>query len=136
MKQQAGIWIDSKKAIIVKLQEHTEKVETIESNIENRIYHDKEGYKGSFSGSQHINKEKTFDEREKHQTNEYIKKIVEHLTAVDDLYIFGPSMIKIILKKEIENNKTNTINIDSIEPSEQLTTNQIISRVKQYFTNK
>jgi predicted methyltransferase len=49
MKKQTGIWIDSTKAIIVTLQDGKEAVSEIQSDLENRVYHDQEGDKGSFS---------------------------------------------------------------------------------------
>ena len=54
MKKQAGIWIDSTKAIIVTLDGKNESIKEIQSDLENRVYHDKEGDKGSFFGGQHI----------------------------------------------------------------------------------
>ena len=48
MKKQAGIWIDSTKAIIVTLDAGKEYITEIQSELENRVYHDKEGDKGSF----------------------------------------------------------------------------------------
>jgi hypothetical protein len=63
MKKQTGIWIDSTKAIIVTLQDG--KKQLVKSNLifENRVYHDQEGDKGSFSGGQHMDSQKSFDER-------------------------------------------------------------------------
>ena len=48
MKKQAGIWIDSTKAIIITLDGGKEHITEIQSELENRVYHDKEGDKGSF----------------------------------------------------------------------------------------
>ena len=73
MKKQTGIWIDSTKAIIVTLDGGKEHITEIQSDLENRVYHDKEGDKGSFFGNQHMDSQKTFDERRKHQTNAYLK---------------------------------------------------------------
>jgi hypothetical protein len=38
-------------------------VSEIQSDLENRVYHDQEGDKGSFSGGQHMDSQKSFDER-------------------------------------------------------------------------
>jgi len=43
MKKQTGIWIDTSRAIIVTLDGGKEKITELESDIENRIYHEKEG---------------------------------------------------------------------------------------------
>ena len=74
MKKQTGIWIDSTKAVIVTLNDGKEFICEIQSDLENKVYHDKEGDKGSFQGNQHINSDKTFEERRKHQMNNFLKR--------------------------------------------------------------
>jgi hypothetical protein len=88
-----GIWIDSTKAIIVTLEDGKEAVSEIQSDLENRVYHDKEGDKGSFGG-QHMDSQKSFDERKKHQINSYLKDIISNVNESDELYIFGPAETK------------------------------------------
>ena len=62
MEKQVGIWIDTKKAIIVALEGHKEeKITEIDSEIENRIYHNEESNKGTFTGSHQSDSETKFD---------------------------------------------------------------------------
>lgn len=100
MKKQTGIWIDSTKAIIITLQDGKEAVSEIQSDLENSVYHDKEGDKGSFSGGQHMDSQKSFDERKKHQINTYLKDIISTVTDSDELYIFGPAETKTKLEQK------------------------------------
>jgi len=133
MKKQTGIWVDSKKAIIVTLQNGQEQTDIIESNLENRIYHDKEGDKGTFNGTRHSNNEKKFEERRSNQMNDFIKQITSHIAAADEIYIFGPAETKIKLKTEIENDKHLIEKLVKVEASDQITTNQIVAKTKEYF---
>jgi hypothetical protein len=55
--------IDSTKAIIVTLQDGKEAVSEIQSDLENRVYHDQEGDKGSFSEVSTWTHKSPFDER-------------------------------------------------------------------------
>ncbi len=100
MKKQTGIWIDSTKAIIVSLEDGKETVTEIQSNLENRVYHDKEVDKGSFFAGQHIDSQKSFDERKKHQINSYLKDVISTVNGADELYIFGPADTKTKLEKK------------------------------------
>lgn len=134
MKKQTGIWVDSKKAVIVTLQNGGEKTDIIESNLENRIYHEKEGDKGTFNGVHHSNNEKKFEERRKHQMNDFLKQITTHISNADEIYIFGPAETKIKLKTEIENDNNLIEKLTKVEASEQITTNQIIAKTKKYFS--
>lgn len=76
MKKKTGIWIDSSKAIIVTLSEGKENITEIKSDIENRIYHEKEGDQGSFMGSRHLNNEKKFEERKRRQVDSFLKNVI------------------------------------------------------------
>jgi hypothetical protein len=49
MKRQTGIWIDSSKAIIICLDGKKESITEIDSDIENKTHHHKEGNKGTFT---------------------------------------------------------------------------------------
>lgn len=134
MKTQTGIWIDSTKAVIVTLNEGKESVTEIQSDLENKVYHDKEGDKGSFFGHQHINSEKTFDERKKHQMNTYLKDVISNVNEADEIYIFGPAETKTKLQQKINSEKTDIASkLKSVEPAESMTSNQIIAKVKKFY---
>ena len=51
MKKQTGVWIDTSKAIIVKLENKQEYIVEIKSDIENRVHHKNIGNTGTFSGT-------------------------------------------------------------------------------------
>lgn len=134
MKKQTGIWIDSRKAIIVTLNNGKETVTEIESDLENRIYHDKEGDKGSFIGHQHIDSQNTFDERRKHEINNYFKEIIAKINDTDELYIFGPAETKTKLEHKINIEKsTLPSKLKLVETSDSMTTNQIVAKVKKFY---
>ena len=133
MEKQTGIWIDGSKATIITLSNGSEQVHTIESQLENRIYHDKEGDKGSFMGAHHISHEKKFEERRKHQLNNFLKEITSFVADTSELYVFGPAETKIELKKMIGDNKTLAKTLKKIESADHMTQNQIIAKVKDFY---
>lgn len=134
MKKQTGIWIDSSKAIIVTLSEGKENVTEIKSDIENRIYHEKEGDKGSFMGSRHINNEKKFEERKKHQISNFLKNVINQIKHDDELYVFGPAEIKTKLKQQIENEGTVLSNkLKSVETADNMSPNQLVAKVRSFY---
>ena len=134
MKKQTGIWIDGSKAIIVTLFGGQESIKEIESDIENRIYHEKEGDKGSFMGSRHINNEKKFEERRKHQTDSFLKSVLEQIKHDDELYVFGPAEIKTKLKQLIEKKGNGVVNkLKSVETADSMSLNQVVAKVKKFY---
>jgi hypothetical protein len=134
MKKQTGIWIDSKKAIIVTLNGGKEMISEIQSDLENKVYHDKEGDKGSFIGHQHINSDKTFEERKKHQMNTYLNDVISTVNGSDELYVFGPAETKTKLQQKIFESKSNNVEkLKSVESADNMTQNQIVAKVKQFY---
>ncbi|MBI2271424.1 MAG: hypothetical protein HYU69_13860 [Bacteroidetes bacterium] len=134
MKKQTGIWIDGSKAIIVTLFGGQESIKEIESDIENRIYHEKEGDKGSFMGSRHINNEKKFEERRKHQTYSFLKSVLEQIKHNDELYVFGPAEIKTKLKQHIEKEGNGVVNkLKSVKTADSMSLNQVVAKVKKFY---
>jgi hypothetical protein len=134
MKKQTGIWIDSSEAIIVTFNDGQEEITEIKSDLENKVYHDKEGDKGSFYGNQHINNEKTFEARKNHQLDEFINGVLSHVKETDELYVFGPAETKIKLRQKIEDSKSQPkFKLRSVEPSDSMTRNQIVAKVKSFY---
>ena len=134
MKKQTGIWIDTSKAIIVTFTDGKEHITEIESGIENRIYHEKEGDKGAIMGSHHLNNERTFDERKEHQFDHFLNGVLSHIKESDELYVFGPSETKIKLKQKIDDGKTIADNkLKSVEKADSMTLNQVVAKVKKFY---
>ena len=135
MKRQTGIWIDSTKAIIVSLQGKKESITEIDSDIENKSHHNREGNKGTFSGEHHSTNETQFDNRIKEQTGHYMDAIIDYVKKSDELYIFGPSGAKTELKKRIETeNKIPPNKLKEVTSADKMTINQIVDHVRDYYT--
>lgn len=133
-KTQTGIWIDASKAVIISFSGGVKTVTEIEADIENKVYHYGEGDKGFFSGSQHISREKTFEERKKHQTNAYLEDIIDRIAGDDEIYIFGPAETKTLLEKKINSEKNRVHGeIKKVETADKMTLNQMVKTVKEFY---
>ncbi len=135
MEKQVGIWIDSKKAIIVTLDgQKEEKITEIDSEVENSVYHNKEGNKGTFSGSHHGKSETKFDNRKKEELNYYLKSVMNYIKKSDYLYIFGPGETKTKLEQKIHDDKSlGKINLKAVETSDNMTLNEIVAKVRDFY---
>lgn len=134
MKKNIGIWIDSKQAVIVKLSNNKHTIKTIESNIVFRERVEGETKKFGRFGGQYLTYEKNRENKQKLQTNEFIKNLFKEISNCDSFVIFGPSKMKKIFKKEIKNNMLLAPKLLGVFKSEQLTENQIVALVKDYYT--
>jgi hypothetical protein len=135
MEKKVGIWIDSKKAIIVSLDgQKEEKITEIDSEVENSVYHNKEGNKGTFSESHHSDSETKFDNRKKEELNYYLKSVINHINKPDYLYIFGPGETKTKLEQKMHDEKSlNKTNLKAVETSDNMTLNEIVAQVKDFY---
>ncbi len=135
MEKQVGIWIDTKKAIIVTLDgQKKERITEIDSEVENRVYHQKEGNKGTFSGSHHSNSETKFENRKKEEMDYYLNAVIAYIKGSDYLYIFGPAETKTILEKKFLEGKSNSkINLKAVETADKMTLNEIVAKVKDFY---
>jgi hypothetical protein len=135
MEKQVGIWIDSKKALIVTLNgKKEERITEIDSEVENTVYHNKEGNKGTFSGSHHSDSETKFDNRKKEELNYYLKSVMSNIKGSDYLYIFGPGETKTNLEQKIRDEKwLGKTNLKAVETSDNITVNEIVAQVKDFY---
>jgi len=135
MEKQVGIWIDSKKAIIVTLDgQKEEKITEIDSEVENSVHHNKEGNKGTFSGSHHGDNETKFENRKKEELNYYLKSVISHINKPNYLYIFGPGETKTKLEQKIGDDKSlGKTNLKAVETSDNMTLNEIVAKVRDFY---
>jgi hypothetical protein len=134
MKRQTGIWIDTSKAIIVTLEGgKDEKISEIDSDVENSVYHDKEGSKGTFSGGHHGNSESKFENRKKEQLDFFIKEVLSYVKGADELFVFGPAETKIRLEQKIQDEKMFTNKLKAVETADKMTLNEIVAKVKKFY---
>ena len=135
-KKQTGVWIDFSQAIIITLFDGKENITEIKSGIENKVYHDDEGHKGTFSGSRHGFNEQKFNERSKNQLNSFLNNVLSQVKESDELFIFGPAETKTKLQDIIYHQKLIDIHkLKSVQTASKMTPNQILANVKNFYKN-
>lgn len=129
-----GIWVDHKEAIIVLVENAETSIEHVESNTESH-FRPTGGWKSSGTNvAQSVSKEQTADERKKHQLHDFYQMIIKKADKGEKIFIFGPGEAKCELKKEIEKIKGQHGRIAAVETSDRLTENQIVAKVKLFFS--
>ena len=136
MEEKIGIWLDLRSAFIVFLKEEKGKISTrfklIESDIPSKRA--KGGARSSVPwGPMHkVAEDKLLDKRN-FRIKEYMEEIKSEIKKGKELYIFGPASAKEELKKSIYNDPNCKINILKIETADQMTENQKVARVREFF---
>jgi len=128
-----GIWLDKDKALIVTIDNNTEHLSTISSNIEHYRAYGGSGtrFKG---GPQDVVQDSKYLERQKHQLKNYFKNIVEEIIDTDALVIFGPAETNERFAKELQENY-NTLNtkVKGVKKADSMTDNQVKAWVRDFF---
>ncbi|MDP3314240.1 hypothetical protein [Lutibacter sp.] len=133
MKNNIGIWLDTSQAFVInKLGD----IKTIASEIEFREREAGESKKFGRFGNQYMTYEKNRENKRINLTNLYFKKIVAEIEECESVILFGPSLIKNQLGKEIVNNKRLEPKLKGIFNAELLTQNQLVAWVKDYYKPK
>jgi len=133
MKKYTGIWLDHMDALLVHVEGKNISVEHLESGAESR-YKPSGGWKaGGTSVAQSVVREKSAEESRMHQYRAFYRQIIELLAGSDAIAVFGPGEAKTELAKEIGAVHGMQEKIRSVEPSDRMTENRFVAKVKDYF---
>lgn len=137
MKNNIGIWLDSRKAEIFtyKSLEENPEVQVIRSNINESKPHGGSRSKQPYGPMDTVSESK-FTEKRKHQEADFFENIFKALPEVKDLYIFGPSVTKqkfaAYLKETPQGRNLKLI----VENSDHPTQNQKQAEIREHYVLK
>lgn len=129
----AGVWIDSKKAVIVTLLNQQERMEKVYSEIESRKRIPGEGKQYTRMGKQYFSFEKKEEEKSNHQMKSYFQQVIKKIIGINDLIIMGPASSKLGLEKELLKSKAGIPIHVKVITAGRLTERQIVAAIKRYF---
>ncbi len=135
MKKQAGIWIDTQKAFVVILNGDSPVTKTIHSGIESKVRIPGESKEYTRFGNQYYDNESKKEERVKHELKTFLRDVVNEIKNTDEVLIFGPAGMKKELEKSVLNEKNIRASIRAVQAADSMTDNQMIARVKTFFSS-
>ena len=120
-KQQAGVWIDNTKAVIIT---HTPENEAGAYSIKEKI----KASEAHAGGSEH-----SMNNARQTDLLKYYKSLSSRLVAYDELLVFGPGMSQEQFGNHLEGNAQFKGTKVTINSTEQLTDPQMIAKVRDFF---
>jgi hypothetical protein len=129
-----GVWIDQKEAnIITVVDEKSVSSKTIYSDVETRVR--VEGEKKQFGrfGDQYLVDEKGKKNRVEEYTGRFLSKVVKEFKDADQIMIFGPAQTKKKLEKLMLEDPALNAKLKETLVSDNMTDNQKMAYVKNYF---
>ena len=124
MKSAVGLWIDHRKAVVVRIIDKLEEIKVITSNVDKHIRFSGEAQKQAEEDQQ--------DRRFRNQLNQFYDGVISFLRGAESILIIGPGKAKLEFKKRLET-ETQSGRIVGLETVDKMTDNQIVARVKGYF---
>ena len=128
-----GIWLDKKKARIIRIEAENVFMETVVSEVED--YHIQGGSGTKLKGGpQDVVQDSRYLEREKHQLKAFFKEIASKMKDANAIVLFGPAQAKDKFYKELqENYKDINAKVKAVKPADNMTDNQVKAFVKDFF---
>jgi len=120
MMKQVGVWIDHRKAIIVRVRDDVEEIHSIASDMEKHV---------RYAGGE---PEDRRDRRFANHLNEYYSKVISFLQDADSILILGPGEAKGEFEKRLRSEPFGAL-IVGVETADKMTYHEIAARVREYF---
>lgn len=124
MKNNVGLWIDHRKAVLVSLTDKAEVIRRIISHMEKHVR-----YSG---GAEKASAEDQRDMRFTGHLNKYYDRVVSYICDADSILILGPGEAKVELRTRLES-KALGGRIVGMETVDKMTDNQIVAKVRHHF---
>jgi hypothetical protein len=135
MHNQAGVWLDHRRAVIVVLSADGEHCHEILSKVEKHL---ERGGDRPMHGSYEAHQVPADDSRQRALTNElnaYFDAVIAALRPFAPLLLFGPGEAKGELHARLIKMKLGAA-VAAVETEDKMTNPQIIAKVRSYFGEK
>jgi stalled ribosome rescue protein Dom34 len=125
MKNEVGLWIDHRQAVIVSNLDQQEEIKRISSDGASHTG----GENGPHSDT---TSEDRIDRREGEQLDRFYDEVIAELKDATSILIIGPGEAKGELQKRLESHAHSTATI-TVESADKLTDPQIAAEVRKHF---
>lgn len=126
-----GVWIDHKKAIVVRITDNGEEIRTLMSKVEKQLRRTGDSpMKGTYEPQMVLEDDNQQRAHTDHLNVYYDAVIAAFLRDAESILLLGPGEAKGELKKRLEKNKHNKCTI-TVETVDKMTDRQIAAKVRQ-----
>ncbi len=127
----AGVWIDHREAIVVKVTDEGTETVRVDSEFESQPRRSSDHTSGNFESLQ-VQSDDTRERRKNADLNHFYDEVISHFDQAKSLYIIGPGEARTELRKRLES-KHQSAGKCVIEATDKLTPPQIVARVSAHF---
>ena len=127
-----GLWIDHKKAVIVRLDDKGEEIQQVESGVGRRVRYRGATHPKTPYSSQYQQGDDQLDNQFTEHLNKFYEKVISHVRDADAVLILGPGEAKAEFEKRLTQRRVR-VRIAAIETAGKMTVRQIAAKVRDFF---
>jgi stalled ribosome rescue protein Dom34 len=132
MKKLIGLWIDRKKAMIMILEDKKEKIQQIQSNLEQNTRFRGGARAKTPYGAQFFAAEDQKDRHMGEMLKKYYEEVIANIRDAASILILGPGEAKYEFEKRLRHEHLMR-KVAVIEAADKLTERQFAAKVRRYF---
>lgn len=133
MRNATGVWIDHRRAVIVKLAPNGDEITGISSDVERHPGHDPSI--SAPTGHHEDRKVKATDSQQREFTahlDRYYDEVVAVVREAESILVFGPGEAKGEFRKRLDHAKLGG-RVVAVETTDKMTDHQIAAKVRDFF---
>jgi stalled ribosome rescue protein Dom34 len=133
MTSKIGIWIDHRRAVLVRMQPGDAEVQEVESDIEKHVRESGGAHGSTPFASQHGLSGNKQDGRYYQHLERYYDRVIDQLSDAESIWVIGPGEAKLEFMRRIERNPALHRKVGGTETADKLTTPQLVALVRGHF---
>lgn len=134
MKNEVGLWVDHRKAVIVMLEDKKETVQIILSNMEKHTRFSSGAHSDTPNDVNGSTAEDIRDRQFDLHLNKFYSEIAFKIRETDSILIFGPGEAKVEFASYLKHEKLGD-KIAAVDTVDKMTDRQISAKVHDYFVH-
>jgi hypothetical protein len=131
MKSEMGVWVDHRRAVVVRLNGKDEEIVTVDSDAEKQLRRAGDRTEGTFE-RQAIPSDDTQERKFQASLNDFYDEIIVQLKGASAILILGPGEASGELRKRIESTSSVRAPLH-LQKTDRLTDPQIAAAVRSHF---
>ncbi len=131
MNEKAGVWVDHRKAVVVRFSESGEEVVHVNSGAESQLRRSSEHPTGNFEPLQ-VPADDTQQHKYMAELNKFYDEVISHVSSAKSILICGPGEAKKELKNRMAEKLRVTENV-VLETADIMTDAQVVAKIRQHF---
>lgn len=134
MNRKVGVWVDHRKAIVVRVSDAGEETIHVASGAESQLRRAGDTTTGDFEPLQ-VPSDDTRERKFKASLNSFYDEVISHLANSSEIFIFGPGEARTELRSRMDAKHSVNTNV-ILEAADSMTDAQVVAKIREHFRSQ